>query len=78
MRKDSRSFEDVRRKNILSKQSRRKIMVKKNILANLKRARLSTCAVCSRDFEENETIFANSIRKRYCMDCAIKVNIFEN
>ena len=53
-------------------------MVKKNILANLKRARLSTCAVCSRDFEENETIFANSIRKRYCMDCAIKVNIFEN
>ncbi|MDH3360983.1 MAG: hypothetical protein OEL56_02250 [Nitrosopumilus sp.] len=60
----------------MSKQSRRKIKVKKNILANLKRSGLATCAVCERDFEENDTIVANSIRKRYCMDCAIKINIF--
>ena len=62
----------------MSKQSRRKITVKKNILANLKRTGLATCAICGKNFEENDTIVANSIRKRYCMDCAIKVNIFEN
>ena len=61
----------------MSKQSRRKIIAKKNILANLKRSGLATCAVCGKDFKENDTIVANSIRKRYCMNCAIKVNIFE-
>ena len=55
--------------------SKRKIIVKKNILANMKRAGLETCAVCGINFKENDMIVANSIRKRYCLDCAVKKNM---
>jgi len=44
----------------------------------MKRAGLETCAVCGINFKENDMIVANSIRKRYCLDCAVKKNMIEN
>ena len=55
--------------------SKRMIIVKKNLLTNLKRVGLETCAICGISFQENDTVVANSIRKRYCLACAIKKNI---
>ena len=30
------------------------------------------------DFKENDVVVANSFRKRYCLDCAVKKNMVEN
>ena len=62
----------------LTRLSNRKIKVKKNILANMKRAGLDMCNICGLDFKENDVVVANSIRKRYCLDCAVKKNMIEN
>ena len=44
----------------LTRLSNRKIKVKKNILSNMKRARLDMCNICGLDFKENDVVVANS------------------
>jgi hypothetical protein len=41
----------------------------------MKRANLETCSI---DFKENDVVVANSIGKRYSLDCAVKKNMIEN